>query len=112
VRNWIVLLLLAVLLVAGCASTPAAAGERTISVQVAGGEVTPPAGRVSVPAGTRVHLTVDSDVPDFAHVHGYDILFEIGPDGSGTTDFTADITGVFHVELHEADRPLFELAVS
>lgn len=113
-RNRILPSLVAVLLAVGCAGSPepAAGASRTISVRVADGVVTPPAGRVSVPVGTRVHLVVDSDAPDTAHVHGYDIEFGVRRDTGGSADFTADITGVFDVELHDADLLLLELAVS
>jgi hypothetical protein len=110
-------LVLAAVLTAACSSpspvSPARApAPKTITVRVAGGVISPPPGRVPVPVHTRVHLAVDSDSPDTAHVHGYDLEFPVGPGLPGVADFTADVTGVFDVELHGADRRLTELAVS
>jgi hypothetical protein len=107
-------LLLAAALPVACSSPPQASPPvpKTITVRVAGGVVSPPPGRVAVPVHTRLHLVVDSDRADTAHVHGYDVEFPVGPGVPGSADFTADITGVFDVELHGADQRLAELAVS
>src|SRR5438046_2166367 len=90
----------------------AAPAPKTISVRVTHGVIAPLSGRILVPVHTHVHFVVDSDSADTAHVHGYDIEFPVGPGAAGAVDFTADITGVFDVELHGADLRLCELAVS
>jgi hypothetical protein len=106
--------LVVVLLVAGCAAeAPRISGPMSsdITVRVADGVVYGVGDRLTVPEGTRMHLTVDSDVSDTAHVHGYDIEFAVGPGTRGSADFTTDLTGIFDVELHDSDLSLFELEV-
>lgn len=71
------------------------------------GDIRPPA----VPVGATVTLTVDSDVADTVHVHGYDHEFAVGPGTAGTRAFVADIPGRFEVETHDGGRVLFTLTV-
>ncbi|HEY2763098.1 MAG TPA: hypothetical protein VGJ13_03665 [Pseudonocardiaceae bacterium] len=93
-------------------TSSAAANVRTISVTVHGGQVSGDTGRVQVPLGSQVTLTVHSDVADEMHLHGYDKEAEIPAGGSASIGFTADIPGVFEVELHKSDRQLLQLQVS
>lgn len=85
------------------------AGER-IEVTVSGGEVEGP-GTVTVEAGTDVELVVTSDVADHVHVHGYDLFEDVGAGETVTLSFTADIPGVFEVELEDSTTHLLELEV-
>jgi hypothetical protein len=129
----------AVLLVTGCGSEPtgetgptppaapsgaaqpgtgppssAARGPSTQQVRVsyANGEVSGDTGRVAVPLGSTVSLTVSGDSADQVHVHGYGRKVEVPAGGSATLTFTADIPGVFEVELHDAGLLLTQLEVS
>jgi heme/copper-type cytochrome/quinol oxidase subunit 2 len=67
---------------------------------------------VPVALGTPVTLVVTSDVADKVHVHGYDIEKDLTPGTPVTLQFDATVTGVFEVELHEADTVLLRLQVS
>lgn len=81
-----------------------------VEVTVTGGEVEGP-GRVEVPLGEDVTVRVTSDVADEVHVHGYDLFADVPAGGTGEVSFTADLPGVYEVELEGAHLPLVELAV-
>ena len=98
---------------AGPAPAPVGPTIQKISITVRGGQVTGDTGRVTVPLGTPVTVSVTSDVADEIHVHGYDRKGAIPAAGStGSVSFTADTPGVFEVELEESKIQLVQLAVS
>lgn len=68
--------------------------------------------RITVPLGEAVAVTVESDVVDHVHLHGYDIFADVAPGAPGTIEFTADIPGIFEVELEDAGVSLVELEVT
>lgn len=82
-----------------------------IEVTVSGGEVDGP-GTVTIQAGQQVELAVTSDAADHVHVHGYDVLKDVAAGETATLTFTADIPGVFEVELEESGTQLLELQVT
>jgi hypothetical protein len=84
----------------------------TLALTVAKGKVTGDTGRVKVPLGSRVRITVTSDVADEIHVHLYDLKQEISANQPGSIEFTADKPGVIEVELEHAKLPLTRLAIS
>jgi glucose/arabinose dehydrogenase len=84
---------------------------RTFAVAYAGGQVTGTSGREEVPVGEQVVLRVSSDVAEEVHVHGYDLEGAIPAGGSVDIPLTADIPGVFEVELHDSGKVLFQLRV-
>jgi hypothetical protein len=93
--------------------------DRTeVEVVVAGGsiEVTvdgvPESGRARIAIGTEVRLTVVADVTSDVHLHGYDETADVSPGNPAIIDFTADIPGIFEVELHSGQTLLVELQVS
>jgi len=100
---------------------PATAGEtRTIPrkcpkapsvVKVKGGKVSGVEDTVEVTLGDEVILVVSSDKADEVHVHGYDETDDVSPKERAEIEFTADIPGVFEVELEDATQLLFELQV-
>ncbi|MGY1725436.1 hypothetical protein ACI79J_00545 [Geodermatophilus sp. SYSU D01062] len=92
-------------------SAPTTPAGRVLAVAVAGGRVTGDTGRVPVPLGERVALTVTGDVADEVHVHGYDRTAEMAPGAPATVEFTADVPGVFEVELHGTGTVLLSLQV-
>lgn len=67
---------------------------------------------IEVEAGSVVAVRVSGNAPDIVHVHGYDILRSLAPDGPAHFAFTAQIPGVFEVELEESGRLLVELEIS
>jgi hypothetical protein len=86
--------------------------DETIEVTVAGGSVEGGAERHSVAAGSVVALSVTSDEADEVHLHGYDITEDVEAGGTATIVFTADIPGIFEVELEGSGTMLAELEVS
>jgi hypothetical protein len=91
-------------------TTPTVATQ-VIVVRVEDGEVEG-GGRVEVRQGSPVRLTVEADVSDEVHVHGYDLRAEVEPGRPATLEFVADIPGIFEVELEESQLDLLELEVS
>ena len=84
---------------------------RTIDITIEAGVIAGPS-TVSVAVGERVSVWVLSDVDAEIHVHGYDVLFE-APSGVPTeVTLTADVPGIFEVELEETHTPLFALEVT
>lgn len=94
--------------VAGVPDAPDAAA----SVDFSGGTVTTADDRLKVPLGGVVELTFTSDVADEIHVHGYDIFGDLAPGQETVLRFTADIPGIFEVELEGSHLLLLELEVS
>jgi hypothetical protein len=91
--------------------TPTPDDAQTISVTFAGGEVNPAPGIVDVPRGTRLRITVTSDVVDELHVHGYDKTLQLPAGQSAELEFVADLPGRWEVELHKARKVLTRLQV-
>lgn len=98
---------------------PTAAPEPTdrpdaqvVAVTVAGGEVSGDIGRVEVPMGTRVRLTITADVTDEVHVHGFDLNEDVTPGQASQIEFVADRAGVFEVELHDSRQVLTRLQIA
>jgi hypothetical protein len=92
-------------------SSSTATGE-AIEVTVAGGAVVGGAQRKQVPLGQAVVLRVTSDVADEVHVHGYDKKADVASGGTAEISFTADIPGIFEVELENAKLKLVDLEIS
>jgi heme/copper-type cytochrome/quinol oxidase subunit 2 len=93
-------------------ATPPPIVEATeIAIVVKGGQVESP-GEVGVSLGDRIRIRVRADVTDEVHVHSYDLLTDVSPGHSATIEFTADVAGVFEVELEGAGLLLLRLKVS
>jgi heme/copper-type cytochrome/quinol oxidase subunit 2 len=98
---------------AGSATTAAgAAGAQTVRVTVTGTKVETAERRVKVPLDGKVRLEVTADRADEVHLHGYDRSVDTEPGKAAVLEFTADVPGVFEVELEEAGLKLVELQVS
>ena len=85
---------------------------QTVTVEVVGGA---PAGghqRVEVDLGSVVALMVTSDTAAEVHVHSYDILRAVSDGHPAHFAFTAEIPGVFEVELEGSGRLLLQLEIS
>ena len=93
-------------------SVPSDNAQQTVSLTVSGGKVTGQTGRVKVALGTRLRITVTSDVADELHVHVYDLKQEISANASGSIEFVADKPGVIEVELERAKLTLTHLEIS
>ncbi|HEX7255618.1 MAG TPA: hypothetical protein VF236_06790 [Gaiellaceae bacterium] len=57
--------------------------------------------RVTVARGRRVILQVTSDVTDHVHLHGYDIMRDVGPGQPAQISFRATIVGTVEAELED-----------
>ena len=82
-----------------------------IEVRVAGGKVQGGVRRERLKRGDTVVLRVVADVADEVHLHGYDRTANVAPGKPAQIRFTADITGVFEVELEQRKQPLLMLEV-
>lgn len=58
-----------------------------------------------------VRLVVTSDAADHVHVHGYDLLRDVGPGRAARLRFAARVEGVFEVELEESHTSIATLEV-
>lgn len=82
-----------------------------IEVVYRDGKVVEGGGRHRVVQGSEVEIYVEADVSDHVHVHGYDLFADITPEEGAEIRFTADIPGIFEVELEDRHLLLFELEV-
>lgn len=80
-------------------ASPTAAAP-TVRIQVKGGKVISGNGTHKVKQGSRVVIEIVTDVADEVHLHGYDKEVRTSPGKPARLSFTADIPGVFEVELH------------
>jgi heme/copper-type cytochrome/quinol oxidase subunit 2 len=87
-------------------------GAQTVGIAVTGTKVETAERRVKVPLDGKVRLQVTADRADEVHLHGYDRKVDISPGKPAVLEFTADVPGVFEVELEEAGLKLVELQVS
>lgn len=86
-------------------------GVVQVSISYEGGEVTG-GGRIEVPLGEPVELTIVSDVADEGHLHGYDLFVDLEPGTPGSIEFTADIPGIFELELEGSGVLLADFEVA
>ena len=103
-------------------TTPTAAGISTTSspttistvpeplLEISAGEVTGP-DIVEVDLGEAVDIWVLSDIHDEIHVHGYDLFFDLEAGVPLNLTFSADIPGVFEVEVHTGHTHLLDIEV-
>ncbi|MCY0925231.1 cupredoxin domain-containing protein [Streptomyces sp. H27-H1] len=85
--------------------------DRTVTITVRDGKVSPAPGRVEVTRGERVALRITSDRADTLHVHGFDKELALPAGQEATLILTADHAGLFEVETHESDLVLTQLLV-
>jgi hypothetical protein len=95
---------------ASSAPTIPASDVQTIEVSYANGAVSPRGYTAKVKLGAKVHLVVHADVSDEVHVHTYDKKADV-TGGVATIDFTADIPGLFEIELESHSYTLLHLQV-
>jgi hypothetical protein len=95
----------------GAASTTAGFSGVLVQAKVTGSNVETASRRVKVDLGQKVRVQVEADRAEEVHVHGYDLKGDVAPGKPAVIDFTADVPGVFEVELEESSLKLFELQV-
>jgi hypothetical protein len=93
------------------ASTTAGFSGVLAEAKVTGNNVQTASKRVRVDLGQKVRIQVEADRAEEVHVHGYDLKGDVAPGKPAVIDFTANVPGVFEVELEEAGLKLFELQV-
>jgi len=91
-------------------TAPQPAGT-VIDLEVTDGQIAGGARREAARLGEEVTIRVSGDSADHVHVHGYDLFLHL-TEGAGELVFTADIPGVFEIELEEAGITLIQLEVS
>jgi len=67
--------------------------------------------RLSLDRGDRVRLEVSSDAPEEVHVHGYDLVREVGPGRPARLSFRARLEGIFEIELERSQTKIASLEV-
>ena len=93
-------------------STPPPVEGQSIDVSFVGGEVTGDTGRIDVPVGETVTVTITSDVADEAHLHGYDVRVDVVPGTPATLTFEATIPGIYELELENLGKQLLSVQVA
>jgi hypothetical protein len=91
--------------------TTTADATPVIEVRVVGGKPQGGVRRERVKLGEAVVLRVVADVADEVHVHGYDRKADVAPGKPAQIRFTADVPGVWEVELERRRQKLLELEV-
>jgi hypothetical protein len=67
--------------------------------------------RAEATKGESVVLVVRSDVADHIHVHGYDLISDVGPGRPARMQFRASLTGRFEIELEDQALQIAQLTV-
>ena len=93
------------------ATTTTAAAGKVLEVVVSGGAVRGGSRRERVAVNEKVTLRVTADIADEVHVHGYELKAPVEPGRPAEVQFTANIPGVFEVELEGGHLRLLELEV-
>ena len=84
---------------------------RRIRVTVLGGRVAGGVKIVPVEQGEQIVLVVRADVSDHVHLHGYDLMADVGPGAPAQLAVRATIPGRFEVELEDRKLRILELEV-
>jgi hypothetical protein len=88
------------------------AADATIEIEYTAGEVVVVDARPSVQLNSVVEVVLTSDTAEELHIHGYDLIVEVGAGETQRVRFTADIPGIFEVELEQSGTPVLDLTVS
>lgn len=84
----------------------------TVAIEVAEGEPVGGVADIAVSKGDEVRLEVSADVEDTVHVHGYDQFAGVAPDDPAKFEFTADIEGIYEIELENSHTQIARLEVA
>jgi hypothetical protein len=94
------------------ATAKAEGAESGATIAVKNGEPVGGVQRLEYSAGDQIRFTVDSDVADEVHVHGYDLMKDVPAGGSVSFSFPAEIEGIFEVELEGRKEQIAEIRVN
>ena len=92
-------------------ATPPSAEQVTISVAYANGKLEGGIKSLKVKKGTHVVVDVTSDVEDEVHVHGPNIMRDVGPGRPVRLRFRATIPGRFEAELEDRGLQIADITV-
>lgn len=95
-------------------SVPSEQAEGEV-IEIKGGAPIGGPAEIEVEKGSEARIVVRSDVEGDVHVHGYEITKPVEAGGQVNVAFSADIDGVFEIELHQhgaGEIPLGELRVN
>ncbi|MEY2422718.1 MAG: hypothetical protein QOI95_2785 [Acidimicrobiaceae bacterium] len=95
----------------GSSSSSTAPAGTLIEIIVAGGQAAGGVKHVDVGVGKSVTVRITSDVAEEIHIHGYDLKQDLTPGVPAEITFTADIPGVFEIELEHSGLKVAELQV-
>jgi hypothetical protein len=84
---------------------------QTTRIRVEGGQPVGGVEEVAVQKDDTVRLAVTADAPEHVHVHGYDLMQDVGPGQTARFRFKADVEGVFEIELENSHTQIAELRV-
>jgi hypothetical protein len=93
------------------AKQPTESGDDVPAIIVTGGEPEGGVAELEFEKDSDVRFTVESDVAEEIHVHGYDVYADLEPGKPTEVAFLAEIDGVFEVELHGTGAVIAELTV-
>lgn len=86
--------------------------QATTEIEVEGGAPVGGAAGVSLDSGEKARIVVTTaDTTDHVHLHGYDVVAELAPGRPAELEFTAEIDGVFEVELEQTAVAIAEVTV-
>ena len=74
-------------------------------------DTVPEVRRYSVKQGRKVVIVVRTELSDHVHLHGYDLMADVGPGKPATIRFTATAPGRFEIELEDRGLEFAELEV-
>lgn len=80
-------------------AAPVSTAQNSFEISFAEDRASGDTGRLVVGVGETVRIRVTSLRADEVHLHGYDITAPVRADLPAVIDFTADIPGVFELEL-------------
>jgi hypothetical protein len=94
------------------APTAAPPADDVVTIRIAvPSETVPTVRRLSVRRGRDVEIVVRTELTDHVHLHGYDLLADVGPGKPGRIRFTANAAGIFELELEDRGLHIAELEV-
>ena len=74
-------------------------------------DTAPKVRRYSVKQDKKVVIVVRTELSDHVHLHGYDLMADVGPGKPATIRFTATAPGRFELELEDRGLEFAELEV-
>jgi plastocyanin len=113
-KQTLVAMLAAALLLAGCGGSDTSATSKPVMVDIAvkDGAVQPQGDRVDVKVGQKVTLHITSDADEEIHVHSEpEHEYAVGPGDDVEKSFTVDTPGQVAVEAHHIDVTIVQLVV-